>query len=115
MLSSPRRPIAFSVSLDGSLSLCATQNLTLRMYCLTLAFQWTIRLVGDELTMGNRKVDVIVIGAGAAGLAAARELSQAGLTAVVIEARDRIGGRVFTVHSPEYPLPVELGAEFVHG
>jgi len=57
--------------------------------------------------------DVLVIGAGAAGLTAARELSTAGLKTVVLEARDRLGGRIFTDHSLGFP--VELGAEFVHG
>jgi monoamine oxidase len=56
---------------------------------------------------------VIIIGAGAAGLAAARDLSRAGYEVVVIEARDRIGGRVFTIPAPI--VPIELGAEFVHG
>src|SRR2546426_540716 len=65
--------------------------------------------------IAHRRVDALVIGAGAAGLAAARELSQAGLTVTVLEARDRIGGRVFTVHDGNSPLPIELGAEFVHG
>jgi monoamine oxidase len=63
----------------------------------------------------NRRVNVLVIGAGAAGLAAARELSQAGFSAIVVEARERIGGRLWTVHDPDAPLPIELGAEFVHG
>jgi monoamine oxidase len=61
------------------------------------------------------KADVVVIGAGAAGLAAARDLSQSGLRVAVLEARDRWGGRVFTHRSPMWPVPVELGAEFVHG
>src|ERR1700687_5112072 len=65
--------------------------------------------------MPRRSIDVIVIGAGAAGLAAARELSYAGLAATLIEARDRIGGRIFTMHDANSPLPIELGAEFVHG
>lgn len=65
--------------------------------------------------MARRRVDAIVIGAGAAGLAAARELSRSGLTATVLEARDRIGGRIFTFHDDNSPVPVELGAEFVHG
>jgi monoamine oxidase len=56
-----------------------------------------------------------VVGAGAAGLAAARELSQTGIGVTIIEARDRIGGRIFTVHDANAPLPIELGAEFVHG
>jgi monoamine oxidase len=58
---------------------------------------------------------VLVIGAGAAGLAAARDLAAAGLTVTIIEARDRIGGRVHTIHDESLNLPVELGAEFVHG
>jgi monoamine oxidase len=59
--------------------------------------------------------DTIVIGAGAAGLAAARTLCDAGRAVTVLEARPRIGGRIFTVHDREWPLPVELGAEFLHG
>ncbi len=61
------------------------------------------------------KCDVAVVGAGAAGLAAARALSGAGKRVCLIEARDRIGGRVRTLHVPGLPLPIELGAEFLHG
>jgi monoamine oxidase len=61
------------------------------------------------------RADVAVVGAGVAGLAAARELRRRGLAVVVLEARDRIGGRIFTLRDPRLPLPVELGAEFVHG
>jgi monoamine oxidase len=64
--------------------------------------------------------DVIVIGAGVAGLNAARELSAAGRRVLVLEARSRIGGRILTVHvGPETvngsSVAVEVGAEFVHG
>jgi len=59
--------------------------------------------------------DVIIIGAGAAGLAAARDLGKAGLDIVVLEARDRVGGRIFTQHERDSSLPIELGAEFIHG
>jgi monoamine oxidase len=58
--------------------------------------------------------DVLVIGAGAAGLAAARTLAQRGLRVAILEARDRIGGRIYTLPTDGGP-PVELGAEFVHG
>lgn len=60
-------------------------------------------------------LDVAIIGAGVAGLSAARELSGAGRQICIIEARDRIGGRVLTQHLPDLPLPIELGAEFIHG
>src|SRR5262245_44585539 len=58
--------------------------------------------------------DVLVIGAGAAGLAAARALDDAGLRVLILEARDRIGGRVHTDHQLA-PFPLERGAEFLHG
>jgi monoamine oxidase len=58
---------------------------------------------------------VLVIGAGLAGLAAAGRLARSGLHVTVLEARDRIGGRVHTLRDPRFPIPVELGAEFIHG
>ena len=63
----------------------------------------------------RKAIDVVVIGAGAAGLAAGRELSQAGLRVTVVEARGRIGGRILTLRDPRSPVPLELGAEFIHG
>ena len=57
---------------------------------------------------------VLVIGAGIAGLSAAYHLKQAGIEATVLEARDRIGGRVWT--SRDFAdIPVEFGAELIHG
>jgi monoamine oxidase len=61
------------------------------------------------------QVDVLVVGAGAAGLAAADALARAGRSVLVVEARDRIGGRCLTRRLPGVPVPVELGAEFIHG
>lgn len=57
---------------------------------------------------------VIVLGAGVAGLAAARRLHDAGATVQALEARHRIGGRVWTDETFA-PFPVEYGAEFIHG
>jgi monoamine oxidase len=57
--------------------------------------------------------EVIILGAGVAGLAAARDLTAAGARVLVLEARDRLGGRVLTHHTADGPI--ELGAEFVHG
>ncbi len=65
--------------------------------------------------------DVAIVGAGAAGLAAARPLVAAGFSVVVIEARERIGGRIYSRLIPNGAEPaagrfaVELGAEFIHG
>jgi monoamine oxidase len=59
--------------------------------------------------------DVVVIGAGAAGLAAADVLARAGKSVLILEARDRVGGRCWSLRDPELPVPVELGAEFIHG
>jgi monoamine oxidase len=59
--------------------------------------------------------DVVIIGAGAAGLAAARALDEQGLDVLVLEARERIGGRIFTHRDRSTPVPIELGAEFIHG
>ena len=63
----------------------------------------------------THRTDVIIVGAGVAGLAAARALRERGGRAEVLEARDRIGGRVLTHRDPRAPAPIELGAEFVHG
>lgn len=58
------------------------------------------------------QTDVVVIGAGFAGLIAARELGAAGLNVIVLEARDRIGGRTWTDHRLGQEL--EMGANWVH-
>ena len=58
---------------------------------------------------------MIVIGAGAAGLTAAIRLGAAGVSTLVVEARERIGGRMFTQRDSASQIPVELGAEFIHG
>ncbi len=63
----------------------------------------------------TESADVLIVGAGAAGLAAAQDLSAADLRVIVVEARGRVGGRIFTLRDQSVPAPVELGAEFVHG
>ena len=65
--------------------------------------------------MQRSTVEAAIIGAGVAGLEAARVLHDAGIEVAVLEARERIGGRVFTRRDPLLPIPIELGAEFVHG
>lgn len=57
---------------------------------------------------------IVVVGAGMAGLAAAQHLQQSGFAPLILEARDRIGGRTYTArHFAAHP--VEFGAEFIHG
>src|SRR6202790_3882098 len=58
---------------------------------------------------------IVVIGAGAAGLMAARELGRAGKKVTILEARDRCGGRILPLPAAEFGYPAEGGAEFVHG
>lgn len=68
--------------------------------------------------MSATSYDVIVIGGGISGLAAADYLSQAGRRVLLLESRDRLGGRIHTATLGEGqgdPGPVDLGASFVHG
>jgi monoamine oxidase len=69
--------------------------------------------MSDPITLPSGDCDVIVVGAGAAGLGAARRLMAAGLAVLVIEARDRLGGRAFTVATAS-GHPVDVGCEWLH-
>jgi len=66
--------------------------------------------VQDVAAPGER---ITIVGAGIAGITAARQLVDAGFNVVVIEARDRIGGRIDTVNG-DWPFPIERGPSFVH-
>lgn len=66
------------------------------------------------MTPSNKSMpDVLVIGAGAAGLIAAKKLHESGSQVKILEARNRMGGRIWTDRS--HALPIELGPEFIHG
>lgn len=68
------------------------------------------------IVTGNMKqTDIIIIGAGAAGLMTAYTLVKAGKSVIILEARDRIGGRIHTFSDGHHFKDIELGAEFVHG
>ncbi|MBK6706238.1 MAG: FAD-dependent oxidoreductase [Sphingomonadales bacterium] len=65
--------------------------------------------------LAERRVwDVIVIGAGVSGLSAAAEIRRAGKSVLVLEARDRIGGRMWTDRT-SMSIPIERGCELIHG
>jgi len=66
-----------------------------------------------ESVLETDKPSIAIIGAGISGLAAAHTLAQAGRNVVVLEARDRIGGRIWT--STDLATPVDLGASWIHG
>jgi len=61
------------------------------------------------------KYDVIIIGAGAAGLHAMKNLTEAGYKVCILEAAETIGGRIATIEERGFTSPVETGAEFIHG
>jgi monoamine oxidase len=65
--------------------------------------------------MTDADTDILIIGAGGAGLAAAAALAPSGRRVLLLEARDRIGGRMWTQHLPDLAVPIEYGAEFIHG
>ena len=75
----------------------------------------SLQFLNDKPVPDHAKADVIIIGAGASGISAATALANAGLSITLLEARDRIGGRICTLQDPELHAPIELGAEFIHG
>jgi monoamine oxidase len=65
--------------------------------------------------MKQEKETVLIVGAGIAGLTAARELLKEQRKVIILEALNRPGGRIHTISDTDFALPVELGAEFIHG
>ena len=64
--------------------------------------------------MPDKGEHIIIVGGGAAGLMAARMSLNKGQSVTLLEANDRLGGRIHTIHEP-FEKPIEKGFEFVHG
>ena len=103
---------ALSIS-QGDPSVFVTQPISAALLAVTAAL--ILPFVPLAVAAQPAIVDVIVMGAGAAGLAAAAELARAGRSVLVLEARERVGGRCWTRRMAGLEIPVELGAEFIHG
>ncbi|MDA9436860.1 flavin monoamine oxidase family protein [Bradyrhizobium sp. CCBAU 51627] len=65
--------------------------------------------------MSDTSEHIVIVGAGAAGLMAARQIARAGKRVTILEARDRCGGRIHPLPASEFGYPADAGAEFVHG
>ncbi|WP_166671197.1 flavin monoamine oxidase family protein [Cryobacterium psychrophilum] len=72
-----------------------------------------LRAATQLQAVGRTNERIIVVGAGIAGLAAATQLREAGYDVTVVEARERVGGRIDTI-TKGWPNPIELGPSFVH-
>lgn len=62
----------------------------------------------------SEETDVVIIGAGLAGLAAARDVIKAGLSCIILEARDRVGGKTWSQQLPDGKGTVDLGAAWIN-
>ena len=71
-------------------------------------------VLGGVGALRRERWDVVVVGAGVTGLSAARNLTDHGLSVLVLEARNRVGGQLYTDHGFT-SVPVELGAGLIHG
>lgn len=74
---------------------------------------FTVSIITINLFLVNANTTVIIIGAGAAGIAAASLLAEHGISFIILEAEDRFGGRIFSTHFGE--SKVDLGAQWSHG
>lgn len=111
--STPSDRAALSQPIDHKLFMAGEATDTDRPSTVAGAWASGIRVaeqVASEAKLGER---IVIVGAGIAGATAARQLIAAGYEVIVLEARNRIGGRIDTVAGDAWPFPVELGAGMV--
>lgn len=91
-----------------------SRRLLMSLFAAILGLGRKRKPIAASVSPDQTHFDTIVIGAGAAGLAAARALQEANRSVLVLEARDRIGGRIHTNYDFA-SHPIECGAEYLHG
>jgi len=64
--------------------------------------------------ISDESIDVVIIGAGLAGLTAARDIHKTGLSCLILEARDRVGGKTWSQALPDNKGTVDLGAAWIN-
>ena len=109
------------ITLEDCLEFCGTQDKELlgRCYKFLLmegCINFGIKLVNepDHLANGGIGKSVVVVGAGPAGLSAAKHLQRHGCNVTVLEGRERVGGRVMTDRD-SFSVPIDLGASIITG
>ncbi|MFD1713200.1 FAD-dependent oxidoreductase [Amnibacterium flavum] len=107
---SPEQRAVLGKHLDGRIFFAGEATSIEQPATVDGAAQSGLSAAGEVLAYSTEGERIAIIGAGAAGAAAASRLVDSGLTVTVIEARDRIGGRIATLDDEDWPVPVELGA-----
>ncbi|WP_353810532.1 flavin monoamine oxidase family protein [Agromyces sp. SYSU T00194] len=111
--STPQHRVDLAVPLDDRVFLAGEATSTAYPGTVRGAAEQGARAAVQVAEVAEPGERIAVVGAGLAGITAARALADAGYRVVVLEGRDRIGGRIRSIEDDAWPVPVELGAAFV--